>query len=105
MNELINGFWTTLQTLLSWVLDGFLYVIKTAVWFILDGFLTTVYAFVNLLDISSVLFDMAAYWGLLPPQLVYIINQIGLPMALTMLMGCYVIRMLLNLIPAAFTRI
>lgn len=101
----INGFFSALQTLLSWMLDGLLYVTKAALYFVWDGLLTVITGLITAVDISNVLVSAAATWDAMPPQLLYLINQIGIPQGLTILGYAYLIRMGFNLIPAALTRI
>jgi hypothetical protein len=101
----VNSFLSILTSAFSWLLDGAILVIQSACYFIYDGFLTTITAFVNSLDLSSLAFTSLTTWGLMPDQMLYVINQIGLPQGLTMLFYAYVIRLTLNLIPAALTRV
>lgn len=101
----INGFFTALQTILSWMLDGLAYVLKTVIYFVFDGLLTVVSGIISAVDISNVLVSAASTWNAMPPQLLYVIHQIGIPQGLTILGYAYLIRMGLNLIPAALTRI
>ncbi len=101
----INGFFTTIQTLLGWVLDGMLYVLKTALYFPFDGLLTVVSGLISVLNVSSLIVSSASTWGGMPPQLLYIVNAIGIPQGLAILASAYLLRMGLNLIPAALTRI
>lgn len=98
-------FWSSLRSLLDWLLSGTLYVFKAGFYFILDGFLTVVYAIVGALDIGSLATSYGGYWAGLPPQLLYAINACGIGSGISILVYAMGIRMLLNLIPAAFTRI
>ena len=100
-----NSFLSVLTTAFTWLLDGAILVIQSAFYFIYDGLLTTITAFVNSLDLSTLAFNSLTTWGLMPDQLLYVINQIGLPQGLTMVFYAYVIRLSLNLIPAALTRV
>ena len=101
----LNIFFATIQSLLGWVLDGALYVLKTAFYFPFDGLLTVVSGLISSVNVSDLVVSSASSWGLMPPQLLYIVNQIGIPQGLTILAYAYMIRLTLNLIPAAFTRI
>lgn len=103
--DFINAFWSGLQAVLSWLLDGALYVLKAALYFPFDGLLTCISSFVSALDLSGILFTSATTWGALPPQLLYVLNQIALPQCLSLMLYAYIIRLTLNLIPAALTRI
>lgn len=105
MEGFINSFFTTLQSLLTWVLDGVTYVVKGVFWFILDGVLTAITTFISLLDVGSHITSFAGYFGLLPPQLIWLIQAIGLPQGLSILIWAIVIRMTINLIPSWITRL
>lgn len=105
MTAFINGFFQALQNLLTWVLDGIVFCIKAAVWFIFDGFLTVIVTFISALDIGSHLTSMAGYFQLLPTQLLYLINAIGLPSGLSILLWSIGIRMAINLVPSWLTRL
>lgn len=101
---LIN-FWVQAKIAAEWGLDGGLYILKLGMYFVFDGLLTVVYAIVGSLDVGSFVVNTAGVWGGLPPQLIYLINAIGLPSGLSIVLYAIIIRMLLNLIPAAVTRI
>ena len=100
-----ENFWNALKVPLTWLLDGFLYVLKLIFFIALDGLLTTVQSFFLIIDLTSLSLNAAAYWSGLPPQLIYIINAVGLPTCLGIIANAIFIRLVLNLIPAAFTRI
>jgi hypothetical protein len=87
------------------MLDGFLLVLKIAFYLPFDGILTVITAFVSSLDVGQLVFNSASTWGLLPPQMLYVINAIGFPQGLTLVAYAIGLRMLLNLIPAALTRL
>jgi len=101
----INGFFAIIQDLLKWVLDGLMYVLKTALYFPFDGLLTAIEGLISALDISQLMISSASTWGAMPPQLLYVVNAIGIPQGLSLLAYAYGIRMAINLIPAALTRI
>lgn len=98
-------FWSSLRSLLEWLLSGTLYVLKAVFYFVLDGFLTVVYSIVGALDIGFIVTSYAGYWSGLPPQLIYAINACGIGSGISIIVYAMGIRMLLNLIPAAVTRI
>lgn len=105
MEGFINSFFTTLQDLLTWVLDGLIFVVKSVFWFILDGVLTAITTFFSLLDIGSHITSLASYFELLPPQLIWLIQAIGLPQGLSILIWAIGIRMAINLLPSWITRL
>ena len=98
------AFWDELKASFVWLLDGLLWMIMSVLFLFFDGFLTFVTGFFQLLDVGQYVFTASASWSSLPPQLIYVINQIGLPEGLTLLSGAYVIRLLMNLIPSWLTR-
>jgi len=90
---------------LAWVLDSIVTVLWSVLYFIYDGFLTMLTAVVAAIDVSTLITDMAAQWGLLPDVMVFLVNQCGLPQMIAIIVYAYGIRMALNLIPSVVTRI
>lgn len=86
-------------------LDGFFTVISAFFYMIFDGFLSVVHAFVSSLDLSVLVFTQYAQWADLPTQAIYLVNQLGLPQGASLIAAALGIRLLLNLIPAAATRV
>lgn len=78
---------------------------KYVVYTVYDGFLTVISAFMNAIDLSSTAFNIAAQYSHMPTQLIWLINQVNLPQATAYIVLGITIRMTLNVIPAAFTRI
>lgn len=101
----LNEFWNLIVDGFTWVLEAFQIVFKFIFFTIFDGILIIVEGFFSTLDLSAIAFSYAAEWSHLPSQSIWIINQIALPQALTLLAGAYLIRLTLNLIPAALTRV
>jgi len=100
----LSAFWGFLMDAFKWLIDGFLFVLKLVAFFHVDGLLTTIYSIVGTLDVGSLATNYVGLWAGLPPQLLYVVNAVGLPTGLSMLLYAIVIRKLLDLIPAAFTR-
>jgi len=94
-----------LYDVMNWLLDGFLWILKMAVYFCFDGILTAIELFFSAMDFSAFVVSAVANWSGLPSQMIYLINHLAIPQGVTILIGAIVIRMGLNLIPAAFTRI
>ncbi|BCO08816.1 hypothetical protein GF1_11920 [Desulfolithobacter dissulfuricans] len=105
LKDFINSFWDLLVSILSWLLDAVFLVISFVGYTIYDGFLMVVQAFFATLDFSSVAFTHAAEWSSLPPQLIWLINQLALPQCITIVSSAILLRVLLNLVPAALTRV
>lgn len=120
LSNFLNSFWQGLKDLVmdsfSWLLDNvfglikylidaILLVIQTAFLWILDGMLTLVAGAVNSLSLGSIGAGYFAQWGLVPPQLVYFLNQTGVSQGLTLIFYALTVRLTLNLIPGAITRV
>lgn len=106
---MISKFFTALvdflKTLATWALDGIVFLLKSVFFFILDGLLTVVTLAMQALDFSAFLASYAMDWAGLPSQAIYIITAVGIPQGLTIIAGAMVLRLGLNLIPAALTRV
>lgn len=103
--DFVNGFWTALYNALTWCFDTLSDVLVNVVSLIFEGIFTVIVAIVGSFDLSSLALSYASSWGLLPPQLVYVLIATGIPQGLQLLAMAYTIRFILNLIPAAFTRV
>lgn len=101
----IGAFWGYILDAAIWLLDGFLLLLQFVFYCIFDGLLSVVEAFFSTLDLSAVAFSYAAQWSSLPPQTIWLVNQMALPQCVSLLLGAYGIRLLLNLIPGMFTRV
>ena len=98
-------FWVAGKLLLVWTLQGILWLLGKAIFIIFDGILTAVSAFFTLIDLSSFISSYAMNWAGLPAQMIWLINAVSIPAGIVMITGAIGIRMVINLIPAAFTRI
>lgn len=105
MASLFASLFDFLLKISKYILDGFLYVIKASLYFVFDGLLTVMQTAITAIDFSSLALSTALNWSGLPEQTIYLLNQWGIPQCLTIIAAAITIRMLLNLIPAAFTRI
>jgi len=103
--DFLTNFWDTITTVFNLVLDGILYILLFVFKVALDGLLTLVYLVISTLDVGSFVFNAAAAWTGLDTRIVWLVNSMGLPTCMTILGGAYVIRFLINLIPAEFTRV
>ena len=104
--NIVYGFW---EKVILPIVTFFFELIKEVMMYMLcvffDGFLLVVYTFVSGLSIPSIPFNIALNASHLPTQLIWMLNQIAFSEGLTLIFACIVIRMILNLIPAALTRI
>lgn len=103
--EYVNKFWETFVSILEWLGDGIIWATKASVFSMFDGLLTCISAYTSSLDFGSFLANLSGLWSLLPPNAVYVIGQCGFAQGLALISQAIIIRMALNLIPAAFTRI
>lgn len=89
----------------KWLLDAFIYILIAIPYLILQGILASILLIIQGIDFSSVVFQYVAGISHIPPLGIYIMVSIGLPQFLTIISSAYLIRLALNLIPAAFTRV
>ena len=76
------------------------------VFFLIDIVLSTVTLIVESIDFAQMsVLENFSDWSSLPSQVLWVLDYMNFGQCLTMLAGAYGIRLLLNLIPAAFTRI
>ena len=75
------------------------------VYLLIEGLLTIVETMVSAIDVSSIITTSLAQWDVLPGPMLYLINSMGIPPALSIVGYAYGIRFLLNLIPASLTRV
>jgi len=105
MESFAAALWSFLNSLCTWALDGCLWLLKKAAFVIMDGLLTCISSIFTAIDLSSIAANYALQWANVPTQLIWFINAISLPAGIAILVGAIGIRMLINLIPAAVTRI
>jgi len=94
---LING--------LLWLIDKGLSVFRDFLFYHFDLVLSFVEGLVTDIPAPSFLQSVSGIWDALPPQMVYILGQIGIVQALSILGGAFLVRFTLNLIPSVFTRV
>lgn len=100
-----KALFTFLTGLLKWTLDGFLWLLGKAFFLPFDGLLTVISTLFKAIDLSTFVASYVMDWAGMPSQLIWFVNAVGIPQGITILAGAIGIRMALNLIPAAFTRI
>lgn len=103
--QFVVNFITILWNALAWLLDAVLWVFVQLFLTLVVGIFTVIYTFVSLLDLGTLGVNAAAAWGMVDPNIAGGINAMGLPTGLTIIGGSIIVRMIINLIPAAFTRI
>lgn len=105
MTYMFNALFDFLGRMLTWTLDGILWILKKAFFLPFDGILTVIQGLITTIDLSAFVASYAMNWAGMPTQLIWFVNAVSLPQGITIISGAIAIRMLLNLIPAAFTRI
>ena len=105
LKDWIGDFFNRLFTLAKWLFEFLIQFAKYIIFTIYDGFLTVISTFLAAIDLSSNAVNMAAQYSNMPEQLIWLINQVNLPQAMAYIVLGITIRMTLNVIPAAITRI
>ena len=105
LKDFINGFFGYLMDGFLWLAEAVGQVISYLAFTIYDGLLTVLYAFACAIDFSAVMFNVAAQYAGLPSQLIWLINAVNIPQSVTYIVTGIIIRMALNILPAAVTRI
>lgn len=105
IKSFLSVFWEIVYMVFEWALDGCLFVIKSALFFIFDGILSIIEALFSSIDFGVLTSSTLCNWAGLPPQMIYLLNACGIPQCISILVAAIGIRMLINLIPAEFTRI
>lgn len=105
LKDFLNNFFANLYDGFEWLLEGVVYFIKYIAYTVYDGLLTVIFTFADAVDLSAVAFNMAAQYAGLPTQFIWLVNQVNLPQSTTYIAGAIAIRMVLNIIPAAITRV
>jgi hypothetical protein len=101
----LNSFISIINSFVLWIANALTAILWGSLYIIMDGLLTVIVGIVGLIDVSTIVTSLASSWGIVPPVVIWFINQCGFPQAVALIAYAYGIRMLLNLIPAEFTRI
>lgn len=105
VQSLLDGLISVLLMPLTWMLDGCILVIGYTLVTFMDGWFQALLVIVGLIDVTSIVQNFVLQLTGLPPQLLFLLNAIHFPQAVSVITAAYGIRFALNLIPAAFTRI
>lgn len=103
--DFLNTFWQYLKEIFVWSFQALEYVALEVVKLLFSGFMTVVSGLINALDVGTILTEVSASWGLLDPKVAWFMVNLGVSQGLGILGLAYGIRFLLNLIPAALTRV
>jgi hypothetical protein len=96
---------TILLALVNWFFFGLVYVVAYPLVCLLDGCLSAVGLVISSIDLGSFVIDWAGTLSGLPGPMLYLMHACGFDTGLSMVSSAIVIRMLINLIPGALTRI
>jgi hypothetical protein len=105
LKNFVNSFFDLLVSAFSVLWELFREGLKLLFFFFYDGFLSLVTAIVTAVDFGVLGLNTVLDWSNLPPQMLYVIGQIGLQESIVIIVSAITIRMTLNLIPASLTRI
>lgn len=100
-----DGFCQLFYACFTWVLNGVVLCIGYPIYYIFKGFLTIVGGALSVVDLSSYLVTISSELVGMHPALRYLLAECGISTGLTIILGAIGTRMLLNLLPAAVTRI
>lgn len=111
--DTVNGFFSGLfdglgqlgLAVLNWCFMGMIYVISYPLIYLLEGVLAAVSAVLGALDFSAISIDWAGTILGLPGPMLYLLHGCGFDLGLSLIAGAIGIRVLLNLIPGALTRV
>lgn len=104
--DFCSNFWEMLTDFFNWILDGILYLLSELLYLFLDVFFSIIEAIITAIDFAQVTaLSSFGDWNVLPDQILYLLYQLNIAQCLTMLAAACLIRLTINLIPAAFTRV
>lgn len=101
----IQNFFTWIFNVGKWAIDGALTMLIVLVKILIEGMLTIVLALFQALDVGQLIANLASQWGLVDSRVIYMITQLGIPSGLSILGYAFLLRLMLNFIPAALTRV
>jgi len=96
---------SALQNFFWWSIEKIQQFFQWLTWWVYDLFLGLAEAAIDLVDVPQELFTSFMQWADLPPQVQYILTQIGIMQCVALLLTAISVRFALNLIPGIFTRI
>lgn len=100
-----DSFITFSSSVLIWVCDSLILVVGYLLYYVFDGLLWSCYSIVSAINFGAQSFDFVGNLLGLPGPLLYLLHQCGFGESLTIICSGILVRMALNLIPAAVTRI
>ena len=105
IGEFIDSFFNQVKEIIAWLLDGLKYIVSEIFYVIYDKILSIIETLVTSIDFSGFSSAVTGFWSDIPGPILYTIGKFRLAEILAILAIAYGIRLLLNLVPAAFTRV
>ena len=106
IGEFVSKFFEQLKKLIDYLLNSLLYFISEVFYFLYDGLFEVIELLITSIDfLQLTALSSFSNWSNLPPQVLYVLNQLNFCQCLSILAIAYGIGLTLNLIPAAFTRV
>ena len=105
LKDFINGFFGFMWDLIKVVFEALFDFIGLFFYFFFDGFLSFFQTMLAGVNLGALGFNVFASWSNMPPQLIYLVNQLGLPQGVTIIAGAIAVRKVIDLLPAAVTRV
>jgi hypothetical protein len=93
------------QSMLEWCVDQFVGFIVWLLPFCVDTGCLVIEKLMGLIQLPGTMTTALGAWSGLSPQVVYLVNGIGLPTAVSMFVGAVTVRASLNFLPSWLTRI
>lgn len=108
MDRIINYLISLAQSILGWfekLWDVFKSWVLDAIYNVFDSILSVFEALITGIPVPASWSSGASVWSGLGTQAIWFANTVKLPLCISIIMAAWGIRFLLNLIPAAFTRV
>ena len=103
--DAISWFFSNLFWSVKVILTPIAYLAGQLLGLLLDGLLTVVLGLLSALDLGTLVTHASTVWGVLDPNVAWMINATGISEGLTIIGAAFLILFTLNLIPAEFTRV
>lgn len=104
--DFCSTFWEILTNFSDWVFDGILYILSEILYLFLDLFFSSVETIITGIDLAQITaLEAFGDWAALPDQISYILYKLNIAQCLSMLSVACLLRLTINLVPAAVTRV
>lgn len=108
MDRIINYLISLVQSILGWfgkLWDAFKGWCLDSIFNIFDSIVSVFETLISGIPVPDSWASGASVWGNIGSDAIWICNALYLPLCITIILAAWGIRFLLNLIPAAFTRV